>query len=208
MPVPPCPLCRCSTSMFSEFRKCGCVLPLSVTRNLSPDQPIWNVHAVMIRSPAASNLRKSPGLVVAKEAPPPSATAPIMQSINVPRRRPEILNNRAAAAASSSVNDRRSGTIRSARVMSFFSTGPHKNSAQAIELIVTGVLDLSHSRNLISSEELRTSARIRKPVSRWIIACAVVAVTMMRGALSELYEPTPALWRESDATSPADDLTL
>ena len=162
----------------------------------------------MICSPAVSNFRKSPGLVVAKEAPPSSATAAIMQSINVPRRRPEILNNRAATSASSSANDGRSGTIRSASAMSLSSTGPHKNSAQAIELIATGVFDLNHSRNLEPSGELRTSARIRKPVSRWIIAFDVLVVSVMRGARREPYEPTPALWRESDSTSPANDPRL
>jgi hypothetical protein len=55
---------------------------------------------------------------------------------------------------------------------------------------------------------LRTSARIRKPVSRWIIAFEVLAVTMMCGALREPYDPTPALWRESDATSLANDPAL
>jgi hypothetical protein len=91
--------------------------------------------------------------------------------------------------------------------MSFFSTGPRKNSAQAIELIPTCVFDLSHSRDLMSSHELRTSARIRKPVSRWIIAFEVLVVTMMCGALREPYDPTPALWRESDATSLVNDPT-
>jgi len=59
-----------------------------------------------------------------------------------------------------------------------------------------------------SSDELRTSARIRKPVSRWIIAAGVLVVTMMRGARRGPYEPTPALWRMSDSMSLANDPAL
>jgi hypothetical protein len=77
--------------------------------------------------------------------------------MSVPRRRPEILNNRAATTASSSVNGWRSGNILAARSTSCSPTGPHKNSAQAIELIPDGTFDLSQVRNFMSSGELRTS---------------------------------------------------
>jgi len=69
-----------------------------------------------------------------------------------------------------------------AGLTSFSPTGPHKNSAQAIELIPTSVFDLNQVRNFMSSVELRTSARIKKPVSRWIIAYEQVVATMMRDA--------------------------
>jgi hypothetical protein len=68
---------------------------------------------------------------------------------------------------------------------------------QAIELIPTSAFDLNQVRNLISSVELRTSARIKKPVSRWIIAYEQVVATMMRDAQRALYEPMTALWRLS-----------
>jgi hypothetical protein len=64
----------------------------------------------------------------------------------------------------------------------FLANWTAKNSAQATEPIPTRTFDLSYVRNLMSSDELRTSVRIKKPVSRWIIACERVVGTMMRVA--------------------------
>jgi hypothetical protein len=76
---------------------------------------------------------------------------------------------------------------------------------QDIELIPTSAFDLNQVRNFISSVELRTSARIKKPVSKWIIAYERVVAPMMRDAQREIFEPMNALWRLSASASPASD---
>ena len=84
--------------------------------------------------PAAANRLKWATFDVATLAPSARAAAPIMQSMIVPRRRPDPLHRRAAITAWSCVKSCRRSTSRSATFRSPTSRGPHRNSAHATEL--------------------------------------------------------------------------
>ena len=118
-------------------------------------------------NPSASNRRKSEGLTVASAASARSAMAAIMQSRREPRRRPDVLNRRAATGASSSVKATCSETSCAASSPCGSSTGPQRNSAQAIALMLKNSPLRIHSQSPRSSAEPGTRARIRKLVSRW-----------------------------------------
>ena len=152
---------RLAVRIVSVLRPCG-------RENL---RALWSIPrpAQTARvSPVTSNLRKSDGLVVAKEAPICKAVAAIMQSTKEPRRRPDSLNSRAATKALSSLKGTRTETTRAARSRCDSSSGPHRNSAQPMALMPSGSPSRIQVRRVRSSGEPPTSARIRKPVSRWI----------------------------------------
>ena len=67
---------------------------------------------------------------------------------------------------------------------------------------------LNQLRNLRSSAELRTSARIRKLVSRWITTCRICGATPQPDALFERRESTPVLCLTSDGGTFAAGLAL
>lgn len=163
------------------------------------------------RSPAARNRRKSAGFAVAKGTPARRAIAAIMQSTRDPRRRPPWLNNIAVVPASSPTKGSGSRRRRVASSTWRGSTGPHKNSAQPIELMPSGSSRRSHSRSRRSSVEPRKRARIKKLVSRWITREAIGRAARRRGALGERRVPSsplpPTRDRESSAArrGPAAD---
>ena len=129
-------------------------------------------HPGVRRRPAASNRPKSALLEVASAAPARIATAAIMQSARVPRRRPVRLKSRAVVVASSPRKGSGSRTTRAASWSKAPSTGPQRNSAQPTALMPTASSSCSQPRSWRSSADPATRARMRKPVSRWIIARA------------------------------------
>ena len=140
--------------------------------------------------PAVANRRKSAAFAVAMDAPSASAVAPIIQSINDPRRLPESLNKRAAITACSGVKFLRCPTISAAHSISGGLRGPHNSSVQATVLILSASLSSIQSRNLRSSGDPGSSARIRKLVSKWIIVTWRASGEPSRGARHSTSAPT------------------
>ena len=140
-------------------------------------------------SPAVANRRKSARLAVARRAPSWIAAAAIRQSESERRRRPDSLKRRAAIPACSKVRSRWPSATCRASSLSAGSIGPHKNSAQAMVLTTTGSLGSVASRNRASGDPW-SSMRIRKLVSKWIIAVRWRVGERMRSESRPLAVPS------------------
>ena len=125
-----------------------------------PSGPRGDVYAIF--RPAAANRLKSATFGVAMGAPSARAAAPIMQSMIIPRRRPESLNRRAATTAWSGVKSRRRSTNRSASSTSPTSSGPHRNSVHATELMMSASPSPTHLRSLTSFRRSRNESANEK----------------------------------------------
>jgi len=77
----------------------------------------------------------SVGFDVARDASARTAVAAIIQSVSDPLRRPDWLNKLADNTASSTIKGTVVGTTRAASRMAGAPSGPHKNSAQPMQLI-------------------------------------------------------------------------
>ena len=124
-------------------------------------------------------------------APSVRATAAIMQSTNFPRRRPEALYKRAASAACSRVKSLCRPTTRVVNSSSVSLSGPHRNSAQATVDMMRGSFAPTQFRSLRSSGDPGCKARMRKLVSRWIMALPRQVAAPPRTARSAPPAPKP-----------------
>lgn len=94
------------------------------------------------------------------------ATAAIMQSARLRERRPVWLNRRAASTASAGRKGSGFGKICRAMASAGASSGPHKNSAQAMLLALQSSCACVQPRNFSCAAEPATTVWMRKLVSK------------------------------------------